>query len=137
MASQILGRILVVDDQHNWRQVLRTLLEIEGCEVVEAKSFMEAKELLTKSDSHFDLAVLDVRLVDSETYNVQGLELLHFIKQHLKEMKTIVLTSYTDSAKGAKEEADVFIPKGKGEQLFDNKKFRRRVRELLQSPTDS
>lgn len=132
MISRVLGKVLIVDDQKNWRQVLRTLLELEGCEVSEAATYEEAKKQL--KDTGFDLTVLDVRLIDHQIFNVQGLELLHFIKTNHPTTKTIVLTSYDESAKNAESEADVLLSKGKGEATFDSKKFRNHVRELLAVP---
>lgn len=128
--TKISGRVLVVDDHENWRQVLRMLLELERCEVLETTNFQEAQALLVSQD--FDLVVLEVRLVNKEIFNFDGLKLLRFIKGHSPVTKTIVLTGYAESIRG-KTEADALMYKGS----FDNQEFRKRVRELLANRSNS
>jgi DNA-binding NtrC family response regulator len=54
------ARILVVDDEANARQALRTILGEEGFEVAEAADGVEALELLRGRD--FDVVLADVRM---------------------------------------------------------------------------
>lgn len=130
MASTITKHILIVDDRINWRRVLRVLLEGDGHQVSEAESLQEAQKLLTQPESSFDLAVLDVRLVDEESMNVQGLELLQIIKNQKPLMKTIILTGYPDSIKG-EIDADTMLLKVPEGGTFDTGGFKTTVRNLL------
>lgn len=129
MSSDVKGNALVVDDQGNWRRALKILLQREGLNVSVAGSFKEAENIL-KSGSDFDLAVLDVRLVDEEIFNVGGLGLLYYIKSNYPQMKTIVITGYPDSIedKIEKEKFILKVPKG---TAFSTRDFTDRVREIL------
>ncbi len=124
-----LKHVLVVDDQPNWRKALRFLLENERVHVSEAENSDEAKEIL--KHSKFDLAVFDVRLVDEETFNVEGLELLYLIKQTDPVTKTIVMTGYPESIRG-KIEADEFILKVPQNSTF-SREFLEKVKRLLEN----
>ena len=79
MSDKIKDRILVVDDQPNWRDALVILLKQRGIRKSGAVTCFEeaACEL---SCGTFALLVLDVRLVDTDVFNVQGLELLRLAK---------------------------------------------------------
>jgi CheY-like chemotaxis protein len=54
------GRILIVDDDHDWRQFVRYALEDLGYEGVEAASGDEALALMQRE--HFPIVLLDVRI---------------------------------------------------------------------------
>jgi len=123
--------ILIVDDQENWRQALRALLEKEGFQISEASHVDEAKNILMQTQFH--LVVIDLRLKDKETYNVQGLELLNYVKSQTPNTKTVVLTAYPESLKGKQPDADAFILKVPQHATFDTKGFRSKIRELLQN----
>jgi CheY-like chemotaxis protein len=63
------NRILIVDDERNVRLNLRTALETEGYEVVEASSGQEG--LRSLAEHLIALAILDIRMP-----GMDGLELL-------------------------------------------------------------
>ena len=122
--------VLVVDDQENWRNVLRFLSEKEGLYVSEAKNSEEAEEKLARKN--FDLALLDVKLEDEQVFNVEGLDLLHHIKVNHPNTKVIVLTGYPKSIGNRKpEQADEFILKAARDSNF-REEFRKKIREILQ-----
>ena len=54
-------RVLVVDDQQDIRELLKTVLEVRGFEVEQAVGGLEALALLTAADQ-FDLILLDVQM---------------------------------------------------------------------------
>ena len=86
-------RILIVDDQRNWRQVMKSLLIGGGYDVDTAASVSEAWDLLDVKTFH--VAILDVRLVDRNPYDVQGIELLEQMRERLKEhCPVIIMTGY-------------------------------------------
>ena len=82
------------------------------------------------SQSTFDLVVLDVRLEDEDSHNVEGLGLLYSVKEHSHTTKTIVLTGYPESIRGEIGADALFfkVPEGKN---FDKNMFRDKVKELL------
>jgi len=121
-------RILVVDDQSNWQRVLEDTLQHEGYEVKTASSRDEALGYLDSFS--FQLAVIDVRLVDRYSFGVQGLKILEAAKR--KGCRAIVLTGFAavpglrDSA--TKMGADCFLEK---ESDFNVDSFREIVASLI------
>lgn len=122
--TNIHHRILVVDDLADWRTTLGGLLEDDGYDVQVAESSAEALELLRTS--HFDLAVLDVRLDESDEDNTEGLDLAAEIKQHWPAVKVVIITGYgTPERMRRALEPDVrgqplatdYIPKTQTEEL--------------------
>lgn len=119
-------RILVVDDLDDWRKTLSGLLREEGYEVDTANSLKAAMKLLRSQK--VDLAILDVRLDETDENNSQGLELAAEIKRQWASIKIIVITGYEnpDVVKKAMEPqgtnkkrlADDFIPKAETDHLI-------------------
>ncbi len=102
--------ILVVDDSSTMRKmVIASLKSIDGSVFIEAENGLEAIEKL--SLSKIDAVILDLNMPD-----VQGFEVLQFIKSHelYKDVKVIVLTTRSDDE--SKEEAlrigaDIYMTK--------------------------
>ena len=88
------GRVLIVDDLPDVRATLSGLLSDEGYEVRSASSSVEA--LKTLSAEHFHVAILDVRLDESDEDNQDGLLLMHEIEQNDSTVAIIILTGYAD-----------------------------------------
>lgn len=120
--------ILVVDDQKNWRDALFSILTQAGYCVDLAEWFDEAKEKLKRNI--YSLVILDVRLVDEDIFNVDGLELLQFVNENFPEMRTVLLTGYPDSVKD-KKEVDAFILKVPFGATFDKQKFIHSINNIL------
>ncbi|MBD3218333.1 MAG: response regulator [candidate division Zixibacteria bacterium] len=128
MCSESLASILIVDDQKNWRKVLSLLLKNDPYKVIDADSFENAKNKL--DSRYFDLVVLDVRMVDNDTFNVDGLALLNYIRDNHPTTKTIILTGYPDSVKD-RSQVDAFILKVPPGSTFDEQGFRNLVHRIL------
>ncbi|MBN1887343.1 MAG: response regulator [Thermoflexales bacterium] len=126
------GLVLVVDDRKNWRETLEELLQADGHQVRTASSLAEAKASLRAQD--FDVAILDIRLLDESRYDVQGLQLLKEIKTMGLRASVIVMTGYAPPDTEAcvqQAGADVFTfktPQGG----FDIVQFRATIRDLVQ-----
>jgi DNA-binding response OmpR family regulator len=71
---QISSRVLIVDDDEMAREVMRTILQAEGCVVTTAESGSRALELL--KTVVFDLIILDINMP-----GVDGLEVLTRLKE--------------------------------------------------------
>ncbi|MBI3110906.1 MAG: hypothetical protein A2059_01020 [Ignavibacteria bacterium GWA2_55_25] len=83
------NRILVVDDEDALRTVLSSELEGEGYKVASAADGSEAIEILKKEG--FDLILLDIKMP-----NVDGFEVLKFVKETHPDTKVIMLTGFAD-----------------------------------------
>lgn len=88
------GRVLVVDDLPDVRATVAGLLSDEGYEVCSVSSKEAALNRLDTEE--FDVAVLDVRLKDSDSENRDGLVLMREIKDISADTMVIILTGYAD-----------------------------------------
>jgi DNA-binding NtrC family response regulator len=134
--QQVEGHILIVDDQQNWREALSSLLQ--GRYVVQtASSFEEAKQAIVEFT--FDVAVLDVRLVDKDVFNVEGLELLRLIREGRPSTSVVVLTGYPKSVREEIREeygVDAFVFKVPNGGSFDSSGFRNLIQKLVTKATN-
>src|SRR5438552_6899333 len=78
-------RIMVVDDDANMRDLMNTLLESEGYEVIPAESAAAAQAAFEGPQP--DAVLLDLQLPDGH-----GLDLLPVLKKHWPDTEVIVLT---------------------------------------------
>ena len=79
--------ILVVDDEENFRTLLRWFLSQRGYDVVTASSTAEALGSLTSLS--FSVALLDIRLGSDD-----GLTLLEQLRQRSPDVKVVMMTAY-------------------------------------------
>jgi len=102
------GRVLIVEDRLDWRQMLQGILEREGGYSIQtAATFDEAVSLLQSQP--FELVIIDLRLEDWDETNVQGLDLFEFIDKS-KGTNAIIVTGYPtpEIVKEAYKEYKVF-----------------------------
>jgi two-component system chemotaxis response regulator CheY len=109
-------KILVVDDSAAARSLVRAILEepafagsIGGCEVIEASCGFDAMRLLPRDK--YDLIITDINMAD-----INGLELIHFIRKsehHRATPLVIISTQATarDVERGLSLGADAYVPK--------------------------
>jgi len=109
-------RILVVEDSASTRSFVRAILEdpathalLGAIEVTEAQSGFDAMRLLPRA--RYDLIITDINMPD-----VNGLELIHFIRRSEQYRATplvIISTQATerDVERGKKLGADAYVPK--------------------------
>jgi two-component system chemotaxis response regulator CheY len=109
-------RILVVEDSSSMRSLVRAILEdpafsasVGAVEITEAQSGFDAMRLLPRA--RYDLIITDINMPD-----VNGLELIHFIKKSEQYRATplvIISTQATerDVERGKKLGADAYVPK--------------------------
>ncbi len=83
------NRILVVDDEEALRIVLSAELEGEGYQVANAGDGQEAINILATNE--FDLILLDIKMP-----NVDGFEVLKYVKEHSPKTKVVMLTGFAD-----------------------------------------
>ncbi|MEP0821762.1 MAG: response regulator [Ignavibacterium sp.] len=83
------NKILVVDDEEALRTVLSAELEGEGYQVSTAADGDEAIKII--GSEQFHLVLLDIKMP-----NVDGFEVLKYVKQHQPSTKVIMLTGFAD-----------------------------------------
>jgi DNA-binding NtrC family response regulator len=88
-------KLLVVDDEKGFVEVLYKRLSRRNIDVTMTFSGAEAIQALRKTD--FDVALLDLKMEDMD-----GLEVLKIFKKMYKEMEVIILTGH-ESAQTARE----------------------------------
>ncbi len=82
--------VLVVDDDSNYRNILRTFLEDRNLDTVEAGDGVEALEVLRKHPS------IDTFIVDLDMPRMNGKELITKIRQRVRHPSIMVMTGSTD-----------------------------------------
>src|SRR5512138_2333931 len=106
-------RILVVEDSAATRSFVRSALEDGGhlgpCDIVEATSGFEALRLLPRGP--YDLVITDINMPD-----INGLELIQFIRGNEAHRATPILLISTQSSERDRERglslgADAFVKK--------------------------
>ena len=88
------GRILLVEDRADWRRRLTKYLQEEEYFFETATSYNAALEVLDKKP--FDVVLVDLRLVEWDDANFQGMGLLPRISELREENGTqaIIITAY-------------------------------------------
>jgi two-component system chemotaxis response regulator CheY len=127
-------KILVVEDSAAARALVRAILEdpafsgtLGGCDVVEASCGFDAMRLLPRD--RYDLIITDINMAD-----INGLELIHFIRKsehHRATPLAIISTqaSERDVERGLALGANAYVPKP-----FTAEKLRDVCGALLRAP---
>jgi len=109
-------RVLIVEDSVSTRAFVRAVLEAPdfatrygGCEVVEATCGFDAMRLLPRGP--YDLIVTDINMSD-----INGLELIRFIRKsaHHRDTPLVVISTLRaegDAERGLALGANVYLPK--------------------------
>ena len=80
-------KIMIIDDEEIVGKRLKPALEKRG-DIIE--SFVNSKNALMRlSEEHFDIVITDIRMDE-----IDGLEVLDYIKSHSKDTKVIMITGY-------------------------------------------
>ncbi len=103
-------RVMVVDDSPLTRELLVSLLESVGYQIVQAPDGHEALERLSRE-------AVDLVVTDLEMPNVDGLELTRRLKSHptLRTLPVVIVTtrgSEQDRRRGMEAGADGYVTKG-------------------------
>ena len=126
-------KILIIDDDQDYRSQIRTFLESHNYSIVEAASGKDGLEKLAKENP--DLIVLDIMMeTDSEGYELN--ELIKY-DNHYKEYKNIPILMVSSIQKDPHESfprseyADLITPDKYMTKPIDYNKFLQLVKELL------
>ena len=87
------GRVLVVDDDPNVQEILREFLSAKGYEIITAGDGAEGLRRVKEERPH--LILLDIQMP-----KMDGLEVLHQLRQIDKEVSVIMITGVNEEAIG-------------------------------------
>ncbi len=97
MSEKSNGKILVVDDDISWLRNYEKTLTKTGYVVFSASEYQGAIDLVERH--YFHAAILDVRLVDKDEKNKQGMEILNLISSKQEKTGIFLVTAYPDFEK--------------------------------------
>jgi DNA-binding NtrC family response regulator len=125
------GKVLIVDDYGDWRELLRGLLEREG-HLVHAVATKGEALAYVDENKDLDLAVLDIRLVDMDETNEDGIHLLAEIRKRLSFTRVIMITGYgtMETQRKAFKQYQAFDFFSKAQ--FDSAEFRDAFQEAIE-----
>ena len=125
------GKVLIVDDYSDWRNMLSGLIEREGHLVVSV-STREAALAYIDENKDLDLVILDIRLVETEENNEDGMRLLAEIRKRLSFTRVIMVTGYgtMETQRKAFKEFQAFDFFRKAQ--FDSDDFRRSFQDAVE-----
>jgi two-component system nitrogen regulation response regulator NtrX len=125
------GKVLIVDDYSDWRNMLSGLIEREG-HLVESVSTREAALAYIDENNDLDLVILDIRLVETEENNEDGMRLLAEIRRRLSFTRVIMVTGYgtMETQRKAFKEFQAFDFFRKAQ--FDSDDFRRSFQDAVE-----
>ena len=122
--------VLIVDDQPNWLEMLVNLLEDEY-EVTSARSYEEAHRAILERKHPFALAIIDLRLEETDAYDVGGLGLLVWLKGFSEHTSTIVVTGYPTVETARRAFRDFHVADYISKSDFNVHNFREAVHEAI------
>jgi two-component system nitrogen regulation response regulator NtrX len=124
------GKVLIVEDYADWRDLLSGMLQREGLDVQTAGSLEKAQDAL-KSSKDLDLAILDIRLIEMDETNEDGMRLLSEIRKKQEFTRVIMITGHgtMEMQRKAFREYKAFDFFRK--EQFDSDDFRKGVQEAV------
>ena len=122
--------ILVIEDHRDWRtKLVGYLLEEGEYNILWADNYENASELLQKRP--FDVVTVDIRLVDWDEKNEQGMQLLRELDEITTAAGTqaIIITGYGTSTLMREAFRDYQVVDFIGKRYFDPQEFKAVVLE--------
>lgn len=123
------AKVLVIEDDLDWRESITQILEQEGCQVDSASTYEEAIDKL--STNVYQLATVDIRLSNTNAEDTKGFDWAEITRRLNQQIPVIFISAYSDPARLYKAafdyKAEDFIDKGD----FNPLHLRRRVRDIL------
>jgi ActR/RegA family two-component response regulator len=129
-------RVLIIDDQPNWRALFSELLE-EEYDITALGGYEEALRCLDSQDPGFHLAVVDIRLDDSDSANEDGLRLVDRLNRLGRGVNVIVVTGYSTIRTAMKAVRDLgvyeyLLKYPEDGSAFDHRQFRETARKAVE-----
>lgn len=106
-----MGKILIIDDEKDVREVIRLHLESEGFNnILEAEDGGEAISTLREEDNMVNVGII---LCDIRMPKVNGIECIDFLRREAPGIPVVVVTGYPDT-----EMATALMKKGVKDYLI-------------------
>lgn len=105
------GRVLVVDDEKNIRDLIRMALTKAGYDVLEAEDGAKAVEVLRKDDNPL---MVDVITCDIRMPKVNGIEAIAFFRKEFPSIPVVVITGFPETEMAVsllKQGVSDYVPK--------------------------
>lgn len=133
--AESIAKVLIVEDEEDWRKRLVRYLSGEPYRIEVASDYPSALGLLREQS--FDAVVLDLRLVEEDDRNFEGMELLRLLREKDQNVAIIIVSAY-GTVEYVREGFKIhgildYVPK----QSFAPDKYRQVVREAIQKQQDS
>ncbi len=93
-ASSTKGKILIIDDEEEVREVLRLQLESANYNVIEASDGEEGVKMMKLGSNLLQVGMI---ICDIRMPKVNGIEAIDYLKKNAPSIPIIVLTGYPDS----------------------------------------
>ncbi len=125
-ASSTKGKILIIDDEVDVREVLKLHLKSANLDVIEAENGEEGIKLMKSGANLLQVGLI---LCDIRMPKVNGVETIEYLKQNAPSIPIIVITGYPDS-----ELAVSLLKKGVKDYLvkpLEKEKLLAKVKEVL------
>ncbi len=87
------GKIMVVDDEAEVRDIIKLQLEQNGLNVLEAVDGQDAIDILKSGDNMVNVGVI---LCDIRMPKVNGVECIQFLREQAPGIPIVVITGYPD-----------------------------------------
>ena len=88
------GRILIIEDEVDIRDILKLQLESGGHQVIEASNGEEGIELMKKGSNLLQVGLI---ITDIRMPKVNGVEAIDYIKTNAPSIPIMVITGYPDT----------------------------------------
>ena len=130
-ASSTKGKILIIDDESEVREVLRLHLESANYNVIEATDGEEGVNMMKSGSNLLQVGMI---ICDIRMPKVNGIEAIDFLKKNAPSIPIIVVTGYPDS-----DLAVSLLKKGVKDYMvkpIEKAKLLEKVAEVLAAPQD-
>jgi DNA-binding NtrC family response regulator len=125
------GKLIIVEDYGDWRELLTGMLQREGHDVQTAATLEEARQLLDENKD-VDVAILDIRLIETDESNEDGMMLLAEVRQLQPFARVIMITGHGDMETQRKAFREFRAFDFFRKEQFDSDEFRQTVQEAVE-----
>jgi len=124
-----LARALLVDDDHNWQQILREILEDMGLEVDVASSLAQAQKYAAGPHR---IAILDLCLEESDHHNQDGIRVADAVRARDPDCVLLMLTGHATVELAVSVLTEHGVSNCLRKEVFHRSEFKKLVQRALE-----